>query len=946
MIETPHTVFARSKKTVLLSVAMATVAATVTAAAVPAPAPTPPALIAASQRGVNLTASTSPYQLLQDVIDAVLPTVVNTFGAKPTVTLQSLLAQVPPDLLTDVLNANGGAINVSSLLSTLGASGSDLNTTVTNAITSALTDYLNSATTGSGAAALTSELSSAISSAVASKLNSFKISVAGFNLSLADIVGSSGVTSIANGVANTVAGNIVANLSSILPTPEQLAGDLTPALPNLLNTVLSTANLTDANGNFQLGNLLNLLGVNLSSIEGANALTVTSAGPLFTLARLFGGVDLGWVPGTETAIAKSVNSTGYLDVGTATLKANLAAALAGALSDGTLASSLTDDLTPVLNTVIGQIVDNATGNLESDLTSSINGALSGLNYTYKITIPFVGTKTITVPVGSALQSAVDPLISGLASSLNGGLQGSVSGAIDGAIGSATGSISDALDSAVNDAIAAIPDEDIANVRIPIVIGTGLGAFSAGAAYKDVLAQLSSQPGGADYTGTNSLLGSLTLMPELLLNNAGRANGGVLARFASILKLFGIDAVTPDVAISSSGGTAIGNTGLALGGANLIPIKIDATAEYQLMSDFAAWPNPFTLVNNVAATVLPTYLLRGLNAGGALSQVTTQLESLVSGLASQNSVDPNIYLTIAAHTLPMLEPLYLVGDVLNLTGLKPVGNVVDGLANALSPALTSLVNLGYSDAYWNPATGQYERTLDTAATKVQFGTLPNVNWSQVVPNLLKSLVTGFQKAFTSDNSQPNALQTVISGLSGGSIADDIGKVLSGVTGAASTATTATTQTLSAAVVAGGNTTGTNTLMAAAVKTGTSTSEKSATSDDTGTDPSASDTGSKDTTQTKAQRKAEWQTKRAAAKAARDAGTGTNGDTATAGPDGTSGGSTDGTAGTGTKHSHKGEHKGEHGMKASAGSGDSNSNNDGTKGNSVKHHGKSGTHKHAA
>ena len=740
--------------------------------------------MAASHRVVDLTAATSPYQLLQDIVDAVLPPVVNTFGAKPTVTLHSLLAQIPANMLTDVLNANGGAININSLLGTLGTSGTSLNSTVTDAITSALTDYLATATTGQGAADLKSMLSGAISSAVADKLNGLKISVnipilGNQSISLAQVVGAAGITNIANSVADTVAGNIVNNLGTILPTPEELANDITPALPNLLNTVLSSANLTDPNGNFQLGNLLNLLGVNLGSIEAANALTVTSAGPLFTLARLFGGVDLGWVPGTQTAIANSVNNTGYLDIGTSTLKTNLAAALAGALSDGSLAASLTDDLNPVLNTVVSQIVDNATESLESQLTDSINGALSGLNYTVKV--PIVGN--VSIPVGDALKSAIDPLISSLASSLNGNLQGSVSGAIDGAIGSATGSINDALGSAVDQAINAIPDEDIADLRIPIVLGTGLGAFSAGAAYKDVLAKLASQPGGVDYTGAAPLLGSLTILPELLLNNAGRANGGLLARFSSVLKLLGIDAVTPDVAISSSGGTAVGDTGLALGGANLVPIKIDATAEYQLLSDFAAWPNPFTLVNNVAAGLLPTYMLRGLDGAAALGQVGTALESLVGGLTSEGAVDPNIYLTVAAKTLPLLEPMYLVGDVLNMVGLHPLAGVVGGLARALSPALTSLVNLGYSDAYWNPATGQYERTLDSAAQQVQFGTLPHIDWAQVVPNIVTSLVKGFKTAFTANNSVPNALEQVGSLLSGGGINGAIDTLLSGATGAA-------------------------------------------------------------------------------------------------------------------------------------------------------------------
>ena len=87
----------------------------------------------------------------------------------------------------------------------------------------------------------------------------------------------------------------------------------------------------------------------------------------------------------------------------------------------------------------------------------------------------------------------------------------------------------------------------------------MNAFSAGAAYRDVLSQLSLQPGGLDYDGDDPLLGSLTILPMMLLNNAGRANGGFMARFADFFQMFGIDGVTPDVAITSSGGTPIGDT---------------------------------------------------------------------------------------------------------------------------------------------------------------------------------------------------------------------------------------------------------------------------------------------------------------------------------------------------------------------------------------------------
>ncbi|GAA2549247.1 hypothetical protein GCM10010409_25250 [Mycolicibacterium diernhoferi] len=770
--------------------------ATVTAAAltISAPAPTPPALLAQeqqlSQRAVDLTAASTPYQRAQSAVNTLLPALVNTFGAQPTITLDTLLSKVPAGLLTEFLNANGGTVNVSTLLATLGlnSADSDLNAAVSAAVSAALADFLTSATTGDSAAALSAQLRTQIAAAVAQQLNAASVSVRpvsflpAVTIRLSDVVGSGGVTNIANGVANTVTDSIMNNLTDILPTADELTAEITATLPDLLLTLFNSAELTDAGGNFQFGNLLDLVGLNLTTLADSGALSVTSSGPLFTLARLFGGVDLGWTPGTQSAIANSVNGTGYLELGTSTLKTNLAAALADELADGSLAAELGTTLTPALNNVVNMIVDNATATLEADLRNSIQSSLSGLNFT---------VLGVSVPAGNLLYNVISPTIGNLANNLNDQLSGQVAGIVDGAVDSATGSVGGALTDAVNGAIDAIPDQEIASVRIPIVIGTGVGAFAAGAAYRDVLAQLSAQPGGLDYTGANPLLGSLTLLPAILLNNAGRANGGIMARFASLFKMLGIDAVTPDVAISSSGGTPVGDTGLALGGANLVPVKIDATVEYQLMSDFAAWANPLTLVNNLVAGLLPTYMLRGLDLSSAADQLTSELEGLVDDLADQNAPDTNIYLTVRANTLPMLEPLYLVGDVLRLAGLEPVGNLVNGLANALSPALTSLVNLGYSDAYFNPATGAYERTLDAAATRVQFGTLPNVNWGQVLPNVLKQVFTGFQTAMRSNNnSVPNAL-TGVKSLIDGDLGDVLGGLLGGVGAPAGSALAAAT-----------------------------------------------------------------------------------------------------------------------------------------------------------
>lgn len=340
--------------------------------------------------------------------------------------------------------------------------------------------------------------------------------------------------------------------------------------------------------------------------------------------------------------------------------------------------------------------------------------------------------------------------------------------------------------------------NVADVRIPIVAGWGFGAFAAGAAYQQVVDDLPNQPGGANYTGTNPLLGSFTIMPMLLIDNPGRANGGILARAYPLFGLLGIDTVTPDTQVQSSGTSIIGDVpvlgdvpllGLTLGGANLIPIKIDATAEYLPLSDFAAWPNPFTMANNVAAGLFPTYILRNqsLDTLGTVlvDQIVTQLGADITDYLADPGDDPqlgpklNIYVTIPAQSLPLLEPTYLAVDVVNLlTG----ANLNNPIGTALSPVLTSLVNLGYTDVYYDEQTGVYDRTLDEADVPTAFGTLPaDVDWAQVPGHLVNNLVTGIQKAISdgliNQNPVPSPIQQLLGLLgvgnsltTGGSILD--------------------------------------------------------------------------------------------------------------------------------------------------------------------------------
>ncbi|MEV3903583.1 AAA family ATPase [Mycobacterium sp. NPDC050551] len=335
---------------------------------------------------------------------------------------------------------------------------------------------------------------------------------------------------------------------------------------------------------------------------------------------------------------------------------------------------------------------------------------------------------------------------------------------------------------------------IVALRVPVVAGYGLGAFAAGAAYQQVVDALPQQPGGAD-AETDPLLGSFTILPMLLIDNPGRANGGILARAYPLFRLLGIDTVTPDTNIQSSADPddpldiTIPLTGLTLGGANLIPIKLDVTAEYLPMSDFAAWPNPFTMANNVAAGLFPTYILRDQSLGGIVGDLTSQVVTQLTADLLGFEYDPenptqgpglNVYYTLDAQSLPLLEPTYLAVDVINLlTG----ANLNNPVGTALNPVLTNLVNLGYTDVerVWNPdGYWEYERSFDEADIPTAFGTLPaDVDWAKVPEDVVTSFVYGVQKAIDdglvkTDAPASNALAAVL-GLLG------LGDLTSGVTG---------------------------------------------------------------------------------------------------------------------------------------------------------------------
>ncbi len=313
-----------------------------------------------------------------------------------------------------------------------------------------------------------------------------------------------------------------------------------------------------------------------------------------------------------------------------------------------------------------------------------------------------------------------------------------------------------------------PVANIGDVRIVPVVGVGLGAFAAGAAYQQVVDDLANQPGGENSDVTASGLGSFTVLPMVLLLNPGRANGGPLARAYPFFRLFGIDTVTPETEVSSSGGDPIKigdiDTGLALGGANLIPIKLDVGIQNFPASDFAAWPNPVTLANNGAALLFPTYIIRGFDEATVEQSLEDQLEAQLPGSlpTSTKPLSFNYYLTVPIKGAPVLEPTYLAVDALNLvTG----GQFNNPIGTALNPVLESAGNLGYTDVERQLVDGEYQyvRTFDDTGTPTAFFSFPDVDWEKVPGDLFNLLGYGLKEAIDQGiegDASPNAIAEVL------------------------------------------------------------------------------------------------------------------------------------------------------------------------------------------
>lgn len=311
-------------------------------------------------------------------------------------------------------------------------------------------------------------------------------------------------------------------------------------------------------------------------------------------------------------------------------------------------------------------------------------------------------------------------------------------------------------------------------QFPALLSSGIGTGNAVQAYRNQISAVANNglaPNGFTPFQPSPINGipNQTNQELLLLRNAYRPNGGLQARFAPILNLFGVDTSMPGPGLRTSpDGKIVLNTG-----------TVDLTWAYDPFGDFPVTLNPFSIVNSLLAT-LPTNLLGGLNqsygdnpkgivlttADGTPTNLTGLGVSVADTLGIINRIGGSLlpppltpgvgagqafFGTIVPNDLPILEPLRLPSRILNLlTGM----DIPTPIADALQPAMQILVNTGYSDVI-TPAdlpddpTKWYTRTYTTSNVAEPFlsvAPLTPQEWARVPGDVVTALIKGFSDVF--------------------------------------------------------------------------------------------------------------------------------------------------------------------------------------------------------
>jgi len=321
-------------------------------------------------------------------------------------------------------------------------------------------------------------------------------------------------------------------------------------------------------------------------------------------------------------------------------------------------------------------------------------------------------------------------------------------------------------------------------QFPAILSSGIGTGNTVQAYRTQIATVlnnGTAPNGYTPYQPSAInnVPNQTNQELLLLRNTYRPNGGLQARFAPLLSIFGVDTAMPAPGfVTSPNGQIKLNTG-----------TVDLTWAYDPISDFPVTLNPFAIVNSLLAG-LPTNLVGGLdqsigdpsgivftNADGDVANLTGLGLSVASVLGILNRIAGSstgigvdegkaFYGAIVPNDLPLLEPLRLPSRLINAVFGTNLGTP---FADALQPAFEILVNTGYSDVITpnnldtcaskcNTADAQtyaqlgytaYDRSFLTPAVSEPFlsvNPLTPAEWVQVPGDVVKALVGGFASVF--------------------------------------------------------------------------------------------------------------------------------------------------------------------------------------------------------
>jgi hypothetical protein len=300
--------------------------------------------------------------------------------------------------------------------------------------------------------------------------------------------------------------------------------------------------------------------------------------------------------------------------------------------------------------------------------------------------------------------------------------------------------------AINNAITevvAVPTDPTDPYRHASIVSYGYGSFAA----TQAVYALQSSAAGQTWPGYNELPPDPTVVGIIMLRNPSRPNGGALARVAPAAALFGINTVTPPSTNNPLEPVPVPTD------ERLLTSFIDVAREYDGLTGFPVTANPFSIANAVAGAIfLRDYSSAWpveLHPGGVT-------EGGFAYLAP--APDRTVYYTQFTKDLPLLEPVRLTERFLRSIAGLPVRTPI---ADAFQPALTILVNIGYSDVQTPSEGGTYNRMLDQMHVRKPFmstSPLTAQEWARVPVDVLNALAQGNHDAFGGSAAGPSAPAT--------------------------------------------------------------------------------------------------------------------------------------------------------------------------------------------